>query len=540
MSDKTRKQKEIAGRLIAKGRLAEAAAEYEKIVRVDRQDLTARQKLAELYAETGQTERAVAEYQGVVGSYAADGLLLKAIAVCKIILQVDPSHTETQAILAELSTRRRGEAHAVEIPKSMSAAITSEETRGAPSRENPAGARVWERARGELSALFGHAGMAATEDFARVAARSAAIASIEAPLYPRPEPTEMPADDLVVEVGFTSGEGAPVDIGDVIEVINAGEPIVIGAFDEVEPLEELPPDEPLEPEEAIDQVAALEPAIIEVDKLPSVPLFSDLPRDAFIALTEQMELRIAGKGDVLVREGSTGTSMFIIIQGTVTVTRRGLDGVGDVALAELSDGAFFGEMALLSDVPRMATVVCKDDVMVFEISRDLLSTITRAYPTVDEVMRRFHKNRLITNLLKTSPIFQPFSAKDKKALIERFKSRSVDEGAYVITREHPGEGLYLLLSGRCEVLDGRDTGDEALLAELKEGDVFGEMSMLWNKKTCASVRARTPCVVLRLGREEFREIIMTHPQVLEVLTELSERRRQQNDERSSAPVAFIV
>jgi cAMP-dependent protein kinase regulator len=182
----------------------------------------------------------------------------------------------------------------------------------------------------------------------------------------------------------------------------------------------------------------------------------------------------------------------------------------------------------LSDAPRTATVTAVDYAMLFEISKELIADITSQYPQVGEVMKRFHKNRLLTNLLKTSPIFQPFSTSDKKLLIEKFKSRHVADGVYLITRERPGDGLYVLLSGRCEVTDVDDQGRDVALAELKDGDVFGEMSMLWNQETCASVRTVSPCIVLRLPRASFQELIMTHPQILETLTSLSERRAQQN------------
>ena len=104
MSEKLRKQKENAARLIAKGKVAEAADELKKVIESDPRDLAARQKLAELHARLGNKAAAVREYQSVAGSYAADGLLLKAIAICKVILQLDPTHHETQAILADLYT----------------------------------------------------------------------------------------------------------------------------------------------------------------------------------------------------------------------------------------------------------------------------------------------------------------------------------------------------------------------------------------------------------------------------------------------------
>jgi CRP-like cAMP-binding protein len=269
-------------------------------------------------------------------------------------------------------------------------------------------------------------------------------------------------------------------------------------------------------------VIDLMPAQIDVEKVPPIPLFSDLSRDAFMALTERMDLRVASTDETLVGEGEGGDSMFIIIQGKVKVSRRLEDG-SEFILAELSDGAFFGEMALLSDAPRTASVICTEETMLFSISRELVADMTAQYPTVGEVM-------------KTSPIFAPFSTSDKKTLIERFKSRDVGPGAFLITREKPGDGLYVVLSGRCEVIDQDADGDEVAVADLKEGDVFGEMSMLWNKETCASVRATTTCTVMRLPRSEFNEVIMTHPQILETLSMLSERRSQQNELRQSIDV----
>lgn len=607
MSDKLRKLKEDASRLIAKGKLAEAAELYQKLVKADRKDLAGRQKLAELYGRLGRTKDAVREYQGVAGSYAADGLLLKAIAVCKIILQLDPAHTETQSFLAELSTKRRGESGAVEVPKAMTAALaggkrSASEIRGVPAHHVPPrqGAADMPRVRTDVpppaialgagpavEGVANGAGQpvvihevqpkvaphrtdgaealglgAATSSDELAAALVAAAASVSTGPTPPPLPPDGIAveepSDLSIDVTFDSSEGAahPADEPALAQAHGApssaeGAPLVVGTSLSQEGLPvgmsalppELPPDEPEEAAEILDaddggEVLELtEPARIDVDQVPPIPLFSDLPKEAFIALTERMELRIGAAGDVLVHEGDPGTSMFVIIQGRVAVRRRDAASGTEMELAELSDGAFFGEMALLSDAPRVASVVCVDDVMLFEISRELLADITREHPGVGEVMRRFHKNRLITNLLKTSPIFQPFSTSDKKDLIERFKSRSVDEGSYLITRERPGEGLYVLLSGRCDVLDTDPEGKEVLLAELRDGDVFGEMSMLWHKKTCASVRASTPCVVLRLPKEQFNEVIMTHPQILETLTTLSEQRSKHNAEIRAPAVA---
>ena len=661
MSEKIRKLKEDAARLIAKGKVAEACECYEKIVKSDLRDLTARQKLAEIYARLGKKEEAVHSYQSVAGSYAADGLLLKAIAVCKIILQIDPTHTETQHILAELSTKRRGGdapagENVVEMPKSMSSAlqgggakksanqirgVSANNIRGVPPAERvrpgtnpgvdlsvPAADGAMEIQRGVAAdgAALGQSPQTSAETIRALQAaeqlrRAADAASmlpaarpqvIIPPAPPLPAAAVIP-DDLPIDISFDDAE--PIVVGNSLpeQPRSVGVPILTAAiaaatpsFDElmemtsapavigvdVEPPAVLALSPPtlsaprrgpvgFEPPAGFDDDTAgaldADPSLpdlsdapdmadgaemfiddgddgdspdvidltevsgrVDVDNVPPIPLFSDLPRDAFVALTERMELRIATVDDALIQEGEAGTSMFIIIQGRVKVVRT--DAGVETQLAELTDGAFFGEMALLSDAPRTASVIATEETMLFEISRDMLASMTTEHPSVGEVMKKFHKNRLITNLLKTSPIFQPFSTTDKKLLIEKFKSRQVTEGTYLITREKPGDGLYVVLSGRCEVLDKNADDKDVVIAELREGDVFGEMSMLWNKDTCASVRAQTTCVVLRLPRQNFGEVIMTHPQILETLAALSEKRQKQNEEMKAAGIAsdFLV
>jgi CRP-like cAMP-binding protein len=579
MSEKMRKQKEDAARLMAKGQWQEACEVYEKVVRGDTRDLAARQKLAELYGRLGKTERAVHLYQSVAGSYAADGLMLKAIAVCKIILQLDPTHTETQAILAELSTRRRGAAtELVQMPKAMSEAIAKGEKKAVTSagasapptplddddhldddppplllptplrrpQTTPPSPPPADDADGALEASLNHTlgdtlgGARAPEttieiDLEDVGAEPVVLGQAEAAeIARRSAPLAREPSDLRLSFGLSDFDPLLVLTADDIPDAPSVDDESVVALDDVVDEPEVVFDES---DDDDGQVIELMPAFIDVDKIAPIPLFYDLPRDAFMALTERMELRLASVDEALITEGEGGDTMFIIIQGRVKVCRRGEDGA-EVVLAELQDGAFFGEMALLSDAPRTASVVCTEETMLFSISRELVADMTSRYPTVGEVMRRFHKNRLITNLLQTSPLFSPFSVSDKKTLIERFKSRQVDEGTFLITREKPGEALYVVLSGRCEVLDVDHSGREVVLAELKDGDVFGEMSMLWNKATCASVRATTTCSVMRLAKADFSEIIMTHPQLLETLAAMSESRTKKNRERLGVDVAL--
>src|SRR5438067_1940865 len=90
-----------------RGKLDDAIATYERLLKQTPHDLGARQKMAEALVRNRCVPEAIAAYQTVAGRYAVDGFLLKAIAICKIILELDPAHSETQDALANLYSRKR-------------------------------------------------------------------------------------------------------------------------------------------------------------------------------------------------------------------------------------------------------------------------------------------------------------------------------------------------------------------------------------------------------------------------------------------------
>src|SRR6185312_4540419 len=77
-----------------------------------------------------------------------------------------------------------------------------------------------------------------------------------------------------------------------------------------------------------------------------VPLFSDLPNDAFIDLLEQLTFRRVATGESVIREGDLGKSIYVLASGHCRVV-KGLGTNHAIELAKLDEGAFFGEMALL-------------------------------------------------------------------------------------------------------------------------------------------------------------------------------------------------
>jgi CRP-like cAMP-binding protein len=71
--------------------------------------------------------------------------------------------------------------------------------------------------------------------------------------------------------------------------------------------------------------------------------------------------------------------------------------------------------------------------------------------------------------------------------------------------------------------------DNASIAEVQSGDIFGEMSLLSHGPAVASIRAASKIYALVLPRADFQEVIMTHPQVLEYINTVADERRRDID-----------
>ncbi len=395
-----RQTKDKATELLAQGKLEAALAMFLEVVKAAPGEPHYRQKVAEILQRLGRTQEAIAEYGAAAEAWARVGWLLRAIALCKVILQLDPGHTRTQALLASLHARR-------EQPRSVAA-----------RREH--------------------------------------------------------------------GEATPPGL------VKRRFPQALAAA---------APAEPMAP----------------------VPFFTSVGREVFLELLAGVERRVFYPGEAIVREGEPGHSMFIIAEGQVSVVRQ--DAAGQpVTLAELGESEFFGELALLCGGPRLSSVVAKAKTVLLELSRERMEAIAARYPQLEEVVQRLFRQRLLTNALRSNPLFASWPEELRQRVSEAFTPLSIQAGEEILSRGQPAHALYLLLRGRCAVLHQHVDGRETPYPEMVEGDVFGEISLLRSMLATATVRATTRCVLLQLDGLTLDALLSRHPLLHKELQRLGAER----------------
>src|SRR4029453_9439880 len=122
------------------------------------------------------------------------------------------------------------------------------------------------------------------------------------------------------------------------------------------------------------------------------PLFRDFSVDQMVALIQGLKLLPYERGDVILREGQGGGSLYMLTSGRVRAFKKGTDGKQS-PLGDLKEGAFFGEVSFLTGQPPLASVVAPPRCELLELDRPTLDEITKTHPHVWDVLRGFAEQR---------------------------------------------------------------------------------------------------------------------------------------------------
>ncbi len=160
--------------------------------------------------------------------------------------------------------------------------------------------------------------------------------------------------------------------------------------------------------------------------LARTDLFAAVAEEVRRQLAEAAELQYFDGGEKLVTEGKPGDSLLLLSRGSVVVTKSGSDlGTTNVTLAVLREGAYFGEMSLLTGDPRSASVTADGAVEVFVLDREALAPILASDPALAETLSRVLTERAAATVARFEDkreSMRRVEATDHHTLLERIRT----------------------------------------------------------------------------------------------------------------------
>lgn len=207
-----------------------------------------------------------------------------------------------------------------------------------------------------------------------------------------------------------------------------------------------------------------------------------------------MEEVSAAAGEVMIKQGDDGDFLFIIETGTLECTKP-IDGV-DTVVKTCVEGDVFGELALLYNQQRAATVKAKDACKLWKLDRESFNQIVK--DSAQKKRERYMK------FLQTVPLLSSLSEYEVGQVCDSLRSQEVEEGATVVKQGEPGNTFYIIETGTAKAV--RDT---LTVMEYKDGDFFGELALLRDEPRAATIITTGKASLLTLERRAFTRLLGT-------------------------------
>src|SRR5881409_1013639 len=222
-------------------------------------------------------------------------------------------------------------------------------------------------------------------------------------------------------------------------------------------------------------------------------------------------------GDVIVKQGDPADSFYVLTTGRARAVKIRADGE-EIPLGVLKPGDSFGEAALAEGGTRNATVRCSTAVDVLRIDRTYFLDLVRRVPELKHYVETTGRNRALQSFLYQFSNFGRLPAPVLRNMINKLKPAGFAKGSLIIREGDDAGPLYVIEKGRARAFTGVNGRDQNL-AFYREGDFFGELSILNGSPRAASVEAFTDCQLLSLEPKSVQDLRRRFPEFDRLVSE---------------------
>jgi putative YpdA family bacillithiol system oxidoreductase len=226
-------------------------------------------------------------------------------------------------------------------------------------------------------------------------------------------------------------------------------------------------------------------------------------------------------GEIIFEEGKFDTTFYTLVVGSVALSFQD----DPQRHIELHHGEFFGEMSLISDRPRGATITTVSAVLAIETPRRAMLKLMKAEPAVKSYIDRVYILRALQSHLCPALTVEEFLPVSTQATLLEVKKDQV-----IFRAGDEADSVYLIRSGTFKILKTRADGQEYVVTYLNVGAYFGEMALLseTTAQRSATVVAATNGELIQLPKVAFLHLLQCHTYLRTTLQTEAQSRNLEN------------
>jgi CRP-like cAMP-binding protein len=198
--------------------------------------------------------------------------------------------------------------------------------------------------------------------------------------------------------------------------------------------------------------------------------------------------------EVIIKQGDAADYFYVLKQGKVRFL------VDSKKIREASDGVSFGELALLHNAPRSASVVAVTECFTYRVDQYTFRALLASHKLGLENTR--------VELLRRVSIFKDIDRPILAKIADAMTQVSVPDGKLIIRKGDVGRVFYIIQRGEVKISEvGIMEENRSVLKNLKRGDFFGERALITGERRSANATAVGHCTLLCISKETFETIV---------------------------------
>ncbi|XP_037946770.1 cAMP-dependent protein kinase type II regulatory subunit isoform X2 [Teleopsis dalmanni] len=229
-----------------------------------------------------------------------------------------------------------------------------------------------------------------------------------------------------------------------------------------------------------------------IESVKNVLLFRSLDKEQMNQVLDAMFERRVQPDEYIIRQGEDGDNFYIIETGTYKVI------VNDNHVHTYNNSGNFGELALLYNMPRAATIQAETEGLLWAMDRQTFRRIL--------LKSAFKKRKMYESLLDSVPMLKALQNYERMNLADALVSKTFKSNERIIKQGDAADGMYFIEEGRVSVRMEQESG-EIEISKLSKGQYFGELALVTHRPRAASVYADGDCKVAFLDSLAFERIL---------------------------------
>lgn len=229
-------------------------------------------------------------------------------------------------------------------------------------------------------------------------------------------------------------------------------------------------------------------------------LFSSLEKSEKKILADAMKIVELKPSVKVIEQGHEGHELYVVDSGKLDCYKKFPNEPNDRLLLTYGPGDAFGELALMYNAPRAATIISKEACVLFSLDRETFNHVVK-----DAVVK---KREAFHDFLSQIKLLDSLTTQEKDKISDCLQPALYRPGEYVIKQGDKGDKFYFVQEGKCIATQrDKETQSDKTVYKYGPNDYFGELALLKDEPRAANIIAETDLKVVWIDRASFKRLL---------------------------------